>query len=73
MLFRSCLLYIPTLNSVWEAAEQVLWETDRAGFKIPVSDAIIAVCAMKAGGAVLSRDQHFRAIRGLRVFEEFPD
>ena len=71
--YFDCLLYIPTLNHVWEAAEQVLWETDRSGFKIPVTDAIIAVCAMKTGGAVLSRDQHFRAIRGLRVFEEFPD
>ncbi|MFM8468802.1 MAG: PIN domain-containing protein [Limisphaerales bacterium] len=70
--YFDCLLYVPTLNNVWEAAEEVLWQTDRAGFKIPVIDAIIASCAMKAGGAVLTRDQHFRAIAGLRVFEEFP-
>lgn len=70
--YMGCLLYIPTLNNVWEAAEEVLWQTDRAGFKIPVTDAIIAVCAMKAGGAVLTRDKHFKAIPGLRVFEEFP-
>ncbi|KAF0177299.1 MAG: putative nucleic acid-binding protein contains PIN domain [Limisphaerales bacterium] len=70
--YMDCLLYIPTLNNVWEAAEEVLWQTDRAGFKIPVTDAIIAVCAMKAGGAVLTKDKHFKAIPGLRVFEEFP-
>lgn len=70
--YFDCLLYIPTMNHVWEAAEEVLWQTDRAGFKIPVTDAIIAVCAMKAGGAVLTKDQHFKAIPGLRVFEEFP-
>jgi predicted nucleic acid-binding protein len=70
--YFDCLLYIPTLNHVWEAAEEVLWQTDRAGFKIPVTDAIIAVCAMKAGGAVLTKDKHFKAIPGLRVFEEFP-
>jgi predicted nucleic acid-binding protein len=71
--YMGCLLYIPTLNNVWEAAEELLWQTDRAGFKIPVTDAIIAASAMKAGGAVLSHDKHFRAIPGLRVFEEFPD
>lgn len=70
--YMGCLLYIPTLNNVWEAAEEVLWQTDRAGFKIPVTDAIIAVCAMMAGGAVLTKDKHFKAIPGLRVFEEFP-
>lgn len=70
--YMDCLLYIPTLNNVWEAAEEVLWQTDRAGFKIPVTDAIIAVCAIKAGGAVLTRDKHFKVIPGLRVFEEFP-
>lgn len=71
--YMDCLLYIPTLNNVWEAAEEVLWQTDRAGFKIPVTDALIAVCAMKTGGAVLTKDHHFKAIPGLRVFENFPD
>lgn len=70
--YMGCLLYIPSMNNVWEAAEEVLWQTDRAGFKIPVTDAIIAACAMKAGGAVLTRDKHFKAIPGLQVFEEFP-
>lgn len=71
--YFDCLLYIPTLNNVWEAAEQVLWETDRRGFKIPLTDALIAVCAMKAGGAVLTQDRHFSAIPGLRVLTEFPE
>jgi predicted nucleic acid-binding protein len=71
--YFDCLLYIPTPNHVWEAAEEVLWQTDRAGFKIPVTDALIAVSAMKAGGAVFTRDKHFKTIPGLRVFEEFPD
>lgn len=71
--YLGCLLYIPTLNNVWEAAEELLWHTDRAGFKIPVTDAIIAACAIKAGGAVLTHDKHFRSIPGLRVFAEFPD
>lgn len=70
--YMGCLLYIPTLNNVWEAAEEILWQTDRAGFRIPVSDAIIAACAIKTNGAVLTHDRHFRAISGLRVFDEFP-
>lgn len=71
--YFSCLLYIPTINPVWEAAEDLLWQTDRHGFKIPLTDAVIAVCAMKAGGAVLTRDKHFSAIPGLRVLDQFPD
>ena len=71
--YFDCLLYVPTNNPIWEATEEVLWRTDRAGFKIPLSDALIAVCAMKAGGAVLTKDHHFHAIPGLHVLENFPD
>lgn len=71
--YFDCLLYIPTLNSIWESAENLLWETDRRGFKIPLTDAVIAVCAMKTRGAVLTHDKHFQAIPGLRVLEHFPD
>lgn len=71
--YFDCLLYIPTLNPIWEAAEELLWRTDRSGFKIPLTDAVIAVCAIKAGGTVLTRDKHFKAIPGLRVLDQFPD
>mgnify|MGYP002630096625 FL=1 len=70
--YFDCLLYIPTLNQVWEAAEELLWQTDRSGFKIPLTDALIAVCAMKTRGAVLTHDKHFKAVPGLRVLEDFP-
>lgn len=71
--YFDCLLHIPTLNPVWEAAEELLWQTDRRGFKIPLTDAVIAVCAMKTGGAVLSHGKHFNAIPDLRVLDQFPD
>ena len=71
--YFDCLLYIPTLNNVWETAEELLWQTDRRGFKIPLTDALIAACAIKADGAVLTHDRHFKAIPGLRVLEQFPD
>lgn len=71
--YFDCLLYVPTPNHVWEAAEELLWQTDRSGFKIPLTDAVIAVCAMKTGGAVLTQDKHFRAIPGLRVMDRFAD
>lgn len=71
--YFDCLLYIPTLNHIWEAAEQLLWETDRRGFQIPLTDAVIAVSAIKAGGAVLTKDKHFQVIPGLHVLEHFPD
>ena len=71
--YLDCLLYVPTLNHVWEQAEKLLWQLDRSGTVIPTTDAIIAACAIKADGAVLTHDKHFKAIPGLRVFEEFPD
>ncbi len=70
--YFDCLLYIPTLNNIWEAAEELLWQTDRRGFTIPLTDAVIAVCAMKTGGAVLTHDKHFKAIPELRVLDHFP-
>jgi predicted nucleic acid-binding protein len=70
--FLDCLLYIPTLNNVWEAAEDILWSCDRAGHIIPLTDAVIAACAMKADAAVLTYDKHFGYIPGLRVVRDYP-
>jgi len=70
--YLDCLLYIPTLNAVWEAAEQILWAGDRAGRTIPLTDAVIAACALKAGAAVLTTDKHFDGIDGLTVQREYP-
>lgn len=65
--YFDCLVYVPTLNSIWEDAEELLWSLDRKGYLIPLPDAVIASCARKAGAAVLTYDKHFRHIPGLTV------
>ena len=70
--YLDCLLYIPTLNNIWEATEEILWSCSRAGHNIPLTDAVIGACAIKAGAAVLTRDKHFDCIEGLTVLDDYP-
>jgi predicted nucleic acid-binding protein len=70
--YLDCLLYIPTPNSIWEDTEEILWKTGKKGFTIPLQDALIAACAMKAGAAVLTADKHFDCIDGLSVVRDYP-
>jgi len=70
--YLDCLRYLPTLNRHWELAEDILWNCARAGHTIPLTDAVIAACAMEAGAAVLTLDKHFDCIEGLRVVRDYP-
>jgi predicted nucleic acid-binding protein len=70
--YLDCLLYIPTPNNVWVEAEEILWNCGRKGFTVPLTDALIAACAIKAGAAVLTHDKHFDHIEGLRVLRDYP-
>ncbi len=66
--YMDCMLYVPSLNKVWEKTETLSWELDRHGKNLPLTDLIIAVSAMETGAAVLSYDHHFNLIPGLKVF-----
>jgi predicted nucleic acid-binding protein len=61
------MLNVPTDNRLWAAAETLAWELDREGKVLPLTDILIACCAKRAGAVVLTDDQHFREIPGLRV------
>ncbi len=61
------MIQVPTDNRLWEQADQMLWELDRRGSLIPLSDAVIACCAQRVGAVVLTYDHHFSLIPGLRV------
>lgn len=50
-------------NDVWRLA----WQLDRQGKVLPPQDIVIACCALKAGAAVMTWDQHFQQIPGLTV------
>jgi predicted nucleic acid-binding protein len=67
--FWDAMLNVPTDNRLWAAVEQLAWELDRRGTVLPLADLVIACCARRIGATVLTRDQHFRLIPGLRVLE----
>jgi predicted nucleic acid-binding protein len=62
--------YVPTDNRLWAEAEQTLWELDRSGVVLPLTDVVIACCARRVDGFVLTFDQHFEAIPGIRAVSE---
>src|SRR5882757_3767266 len=54
--YMGCMLYVPTVNAVWERAAELSWNLDRRGRVRQVTDLIIAVCALEADAAVLTLD-----------------
>ena len=63
------MINVPTDNRLWEEAEQTLWELDRRGMVLPLTDALIACCAKRIGAVVLTHDQHFSHFPGIRSTE----
>ncbi len=63
------MIYISTTNAIWERAAQLAWSLDRQGIILPAQDILIAASALQADAAVLTHDNHFHSIPGLRVVE----
>jgi predicted nucleic acid-binding protein len=61
------MLYVPTDNSLWGEAEAMLWQLDRKGVTLPMADVVIACCARRIGAVVLTHDDHFQHIPGIRA------
>jgi predicted nucleic acid-binding protein len=64
--FWDVMINVPTDNRLWAQAEQTLWELDRKGFMLPLTDVVIACCAQRIGAVVLTFDHHFSMIPGVR-------
>jgi predicted nucleic acid-binding protein len=56
---------IPTDDELWRSTAELGWRLDRKGIVLPVSDLVIASCALRAGIPVLTLDPHFSRIPGL--------
>lgn len=65
--FWDVMINVPTDNRLWEQAEQTLWELDRQGVVLPLTDVVIACCAQRIGAVVLTLDKHFNLIPGVRA------
>jgi predicted nucleic acid-binding protein len=62
-----CMLFVPTLNTVWERVERLAWQLDRKGLHMQVTDLVIAASALEADAAVLTFDSDFTRVPDLRV------
>jgi predicted nucleic acid-binding protein len=67
------LVYLPTDSFLWEESEELLWNLERQGKRIPLADAIIASCAKQAGATIYTRDGHFDLVPGIRVAHRMED
>ncbi len=67
--YLDCMLYIPTLDPLWERTHKLAWELDRRGIIMQLTDLVIAACALESNAAVLTLDGDFRRVPGLRVLE----
>mgnify|MGYP000856100620 CR=1 FL=1 len=61
----SKMLYIDDGFKRWEATLALVWELDRKGIVLPLTDVHIAACAMHAGAVILTYDPHFQMIPGI--------
>ena len=69
---RACwdvMINVPTDNRLWDEAERTLWELDRQGIVLPLTDVVIACCARRIGAVVLTHDHHFQVIPGIRAVD----
>ena len=64
------MINVPTDNRLWGEVERTAWELDRKGRVLPLTDIVIACCAVRIGAVVLTHDKHFYEIPGLRVIEQ---
>lgn len=71
--FWDVMINVPTNNRLWEQAEQTLWELDRKGIVLPLTDVVIACCAKRVGAVVLTYDKHFYDVPGLRVTDRLEE
>jgi len=65
--FWDVMIYAQTDHQLWNETEKLLWSLDRRGVIIPLSDAVIACCALRLQAVLLTLDHHFEAIPGLKT------
>jgi predicted nucleic acid-binding protein len=58
---------VPTDSRVWREPIILAWILDRRGAVLPLTDLVIASCALAVGTAVVTTDPHFSLIPGLKV------
>jgi predicted nucleic acid-binding protein len=60
------MLNVPLDNKLMAEAESLAWKLDRSGLTLPLPDILIACCARRIGAVLLTHDDHFSLIPGIR-------
>lgn len=63
---------LPLNAEVWRRALDLGWTLDRKGEVLPLTDLLIAACALQHGAALVSSDRHFTRIPGLKLWKNLP-
>ncbi len=71
--FWDVMINVPTDNRLWTEVEDALWKLDRQGTVLPLTDVVIACCAQRIGAVVLTYDQHFQMIPGVRATDRLEE
>jgi predicted nucleic acid-binding protein len=58
---------IPTDAHLWRKVTDLAWKLDRRGTILPLTDLVIASCALVVDTSVVTTDPHFSHIPGLTV------
>lgn len=61
------MINVPADERLWSDVESTLWQLDREGYVIPLTDVLIACSARRINALVLTYDSHFTGIPGVRV------
>jgi len=63
---------IPCDAKVWRTVSELGWNLGRKGKWPPVTDLVIAACAMRVGAMLVTLDKHFEDIDGLPLLDAIP-
>jgi predicted nucleic acid-binding protein len=65
--FFDLMTEVPTDTRIWREATNLAWTLDRRGAVLPLTDLVIASCALAVGTVIVTTDPHFSRIPGLKV------
>lgn len=60
---------IPVSKETAEIFGEVKYKLSRAGSPLPINDVWIAACAMETGAVLITYDNHFTKIPGIRIWD----
>lgn len=65
--FWDVMIYVPMDKRLWEDVAKTVWQLDRRGMILPLTDVVIGCCARRIGAIVLTHDDHFNEIPGVQA------